>query len=188
MKSGTQLSEAISINTYGDIPLRQVRIYSCVDAIGTVGIRTPKYKWTRLRCRELEGRLGKQGKDKKRLVAVIKEVTLDRLLFSAFPPAHWRCSLNLCAFLTGTVRLNDPWDLHSHGWAQILSDVLTLNSVQSAEWPINHACLTAVCVLDAERPIQMAKWTPVKRQTWVHFIFGRWIPRSHGPIWRMTIL
>ncbi len=36
LKSGAQLHETISINAYGDIPTRQVRIYSCVDASGTV--------------------------------------------------------------------------------------------------------------------------------------------------------
>lgn len=71
LESGAQLHEFISINTYGDIPTRQVRIYSCVDASGTVG--TSKYKWKRRR--ELEGtvdRLRKRQKDKERLVGVIR--------------------------------------------------------------------------------------------------------------------
>lgn len=129
MKSGAQLHESISINTYGYIPTRQVRIYNCVrDARGTVGIRTPKYKWKRLRHREMEGRQAeKAGERQREISGCYKEVTLDRMLFSAFPSAHRGCSLNLCVSLTGTVRLNDPWVLRSYGWARILSDVLTLS-------------------------------------------------------------
>lgn len=128
MESGAQLHESISINTYGYIiPTRQVRIYSCIDARGTVGIRTPKYKWKKLRRRKLEGRQAeKAGGRQREISGCYKEVTLDRVLFSAFPSAHCGCSLNLCVSLTGTVRLNDPWVLRSHGWAPILSDVLTL--------------------------------------------------------------
>ncbi len=115
---------SISINTYGDIPTRQVRIYSCVDASGTVG--TSKYKWKR--CRELEGRQAEKAAERQREISgCYKEVTPDRVLFSAFPSAHCGCSLNLCVSLTGTVRLNDLWVLRSHAWAQILSEVLTLS-------------------------------------------------------------
>lgn len=73
MKSGSQLHEAISINTYGYIPTRQVRIYSCIDARGTVGIRTPKYNKEEYEIESWKvDRLGKQGKDKERLVGVIR--------------------------------------------------------------------------------------------------------------------
>lgn len=135
LKSGAQLHESISINAYGDIPTRQVRIYSCVDVSGTVG--TSKYKWKR--CRELEGRQAEKAAERQREISgCYKEVTPDSVLFSAFPSAHCGCSLNLCVSLTGTVRLNDLWVLRSHAWAQILSDVLNLTvfSQQSDRLPM----------------------------------------------------